>query len=185
MEHLNNLPYHSIRDALEYQAQLHGDNNAILYPDENVQYSYLTYKQYNNIVNHIADEISKTIRLNDSVTIELLFNGGIEYLLYEYAVLKIENVIMFPISTKNSQSALEHLFRETNTKILLTTKQYLPVIELIQLEEEFYSLQVLLIDSEQFEIKNFLEKKDQISSFQKSISMNNEEVNQVVVILHR
>jgi acyl-CoA synthetase (AMP-forming)/AMP-acid ligase II len=190
MEQLNNLPYSSIADALQYQSEIRPDKLVILYPDpkkNSTEYASLTYQQFNHITNYLAEKIRINLPLEESVTCGLLAVGGIEYFLSQYALLKIENVIMFPISPRNSQSAIEHLLRETKTKLLLTTSQYLPMIDLIkQQNNEFQSLKILLFDSEQFQIEELLKNKDSISSNSIKQRINNkEELNKVVIILHR
>lgn len=195
MEILRNLPFSSIADALEYQAQIRPEKSAILYPDPNTnstEYASLTYRHYNNITNYLAQQISKYLpsySSNVSMTCGLLAVGGIEYLLAQYSLLKIPNVIMFPISARNSQAAVEHLLKETKTTLLLTTSQYLPMIKLIQEQEEFQHLKILFLDSDEFKIQELLKNKDIKFSMTSNIiavkEKNDEELSKVVVILHR
>ena len=188
MEQLKKLPYSSVVGALQYQSETRPNKRAILYPDPNenfTKYASLTYREYNNITNHLAEEILNhfpSLSSNERITCALLGNGGIEYLLSEYALLKIPNAIVFPISIRNSQSGLEHLLKETETKLLLTTSLYLPMIQIIQ--QELKDFKVLLLDSELFHIKNLLKYKDNNSS-NISNRKTGEELNQIVVILHR
>jgi len=182
MEEILNLPYSSIADALQYQSEIRPDKIAILYPDpktNSTEYASLTYKQFNNITNYLAEKIGNYFSSEESITCAILAVGGIEYFLSQYALLKIENVIMFPISPRNSQSAIEHLLKETKTKVLLTTSQYLSMIN-----QDNYQLQILLLDSELFQIEELLKYKD-IEYSIKQIKNNKEELNKVVVILHR
>jgi acyl-CoA synthetase (AMP-forming)/AMP-acid ligase II len=182
MEEILNLPYSSIADALQYQSEIRPDKLGILYPDpqtNSTEYASLTYKQFNNITNYLAEKIGNYFSSEETITCAILAVGGIEYLLSQYALLKIENVIMFPISPRNSQSAIEHLLKETKTKILLTTSQYLSMIK-----QDNYQLQILLLDSELFQIEELLKIKD-IEYSTKQIKNNKEELNKVVVILHR
>jgi long-subunit acyl-CoA synthetase (AMP-forming) len=86
--------------------------------------------------------------------------GGIEYLLCEYALLKLGNVIRFPISARNSPSAIEHLLGETKTNLLITKNQYLPMLETLEGQEEFQSLKILNLDTNQLNIEEFLKRKD-------------------------
>jgi acyl-CoA synthetase (AMP-forming)/AMP-acid ligase II len=195
MEQLEKLPYSSIAGALKYQAEVRPEKCAILYPDPQTnwrEYGSLTYRQYNNVTNYLAKEISKYFSLCSSegtVTCGLLAVGGLEYLLSQYALLKLDNVILFPISARNSQPAVEHLLRETKTTCLLTTSQYLPMIKTIQEQQEFQSLKILLLDSEQFKTEELLKHKD----FECHLTTNvirektnqTEELNKVVIILHR
>ncbi|CAF0981994.1 unnamed protein product [Adineta steineri] len=195
MEFLQQLPYSSIAGALEYQAQTKPEKTAILYPDLNKdsrEYASLTYKQYNNVTNYLAEKISKHLpnsSSNELLTCGLLAIGGLEYLLSQYALLKLPNVIMFPISARNSQAAIEHLLKETKTVVLLTTSQYLPVIKTIQQEQkELQSLKILLLDSEDFQIEEILKNKDIEYSISTSVNTiekkKDDELNKVVVILH-
>ena len=196
MEQLLRLPFSSIAAALEYQAKMRAEKIAILYPDRNRdcrEYESLTYRQYNNLVNSLARKIINYLPLNsagEAITCAILAAGGIEYLLCEYALLKIPNVIMFPISGRNSQSAVEHLLKETKTRLLLTTSEYLPMIKLIEKQEEFQWLKVLFLDEDLF-IKEELFKKNDLHEYLPESFLNverrtkEEELNRVVVILHR
>jgi acyl-CoA synthetase (AMP-forming)/AMP-acid ligase II len=196
MEELRNLPFSSIIGALEYQSEIRPEKIAILYPDPNAnstEYVSLTYKQYNNVLNHLAEKLSKYVPFNssdESITCSLLAVGGIEYLLCEYALLKFPNVVMFPISARNSEAAVEHLLKETKTRLLLTTSQYLPMIKTIQQQEQFQSLKVLLLDNDgQFKIEELLKNKNVECSPTSLVNIarkrSEKELNKVVVILHR
>ena len=137
-DRVRSLPFSSIAGALEYQAQTRPEKTAILYPDpskDSREYTSLTYRQYNNVVNDVADKISKYLPCSssdESVTCGLLAVGGIEYIVSQYALLKVPNAIMFPISARNSQAAIEHLMRETKTVLLITTLAYLPMVKILQ-----------------------------------------------------
>jgi acyl-CoA synthetase (AMP-forming)/AMP-acid ligase II len=193
MEELENVPFSSIVGALEYQAQMRPEKSAILYPDPNTnstEYASLTYKQYNNVTNHLAEKICKYLppfSETEPITCGLLSVGGIEYLLSQYALLKLSNVIMFPISARNSEAAVEHLIKETKTILLLTTSQYLPMIKKIQ--QQFESLKILLLDSEEFKIEELLKNKDIECSVTSGVitlkRSREEELNKIVLILHR
>ena len=196
MELVRNLPYSSIAGGLQYQSKTRPNNRAILYPDPNknfIEYASLTYKQYDNVTNHLADKIShhlSSYSMEEPITCALLAVGGIEYLLSQYSLLKLSNVIMFPISARNSPAAIEHLLKETKSKLLLTTSVYFPIIKTIQEEQnQLKDLTVLLLDSELFQIDELLKNKDieyrNTSKFLKDrINKSEEELNQVVVILH-
>jgi acyl-CoA synthetase (AMP-forming)/AMP-acid ligase II len=168
---------------------MRSERNAILYPDSETnatEYASLTYKQFNNITSHLAEKISQYIpplSSDESVTFGILAMDGIKYILSQYALLKLPNVIMFPISPQNSPEAIEHLLKETKTVVLLTTSQFLPLIQLIQQKMNFQSLKIVLLDREEFQIEQLLKNKnvDVVSVRPKS----KEELNKVVLILHR
>lgn len=195
MEHLLNLPSSSVIGMLEYQSKAKSENNAVLYPDPDQhsrEYATLTYRQYNNAVNNLANKISKYLpstSSKESMTCALLATGGVEYLLSQYALLKIPNVIMFPISARNSQAAVEHLLRETKTILLITTEQYLPMVNTIREKEEFQSIQVIVWEQNEFKIKEVLNSKDDechLNFDNTDLGKNRIEIlNKVVVILHR
>ena len=190
MEEIKNLPYSSIVGALQYQCEIRPNKHAILYPDpktNSTEYASLTFKQFNSITDHLASKLQANFPSKESITCAILAIGGIEYLLFQYALLKIENVTMFPISPKNSQSAIEFLVKETKTEFLLTTSLYLPVIHWIkQQNNEFQTLQVLLFDSDLFQIKDLITNKDSIeSNSMKQITNNKDKLNKVVMIFHR
>ena len=196
MEELDKLPFSSIAGALQYQSNIRPDKRAILYPDPDRnfnEYASLTYKEYDNITNELAERISScfpSCSNDETITCATLAVGGIEYLLSQYALLKLSNVIMFPISARNSRAAIEHLLRESRTNILLTTSQFAPMIETIQKEQkQFQSLIVLLLESEQLQIGELLKNKTiQYPIKSNRIELrkkNSEELNRVVVILHR
>ena len=198
MEQLKKFPFSSIAGALEYQADARPEERAILYPDpgtHSTEYASLTYRQYNNVTNHLAEKIVKHLppsyssTSNELVTCGLLAVGGLEYLLSQFALLKLANVIMFPISARNSPAAVEHLLRETKTALLLTTSQYQPMIQKLQQQEEFQSLKVLLLDSDEFNMEKLLQNKDQacemISCGVPFKKKDDEDLEKIVVILHR
>ena len=196
MEQVRNLPYSSIAGGLQYQSETRPNARAILYPNPEKnfnEYSILTYKQYDNVTNHLAEKICNDLTFcssEESIVCGLLAVGGIEYLLSQYALLKLSNVIMFPISARNSPSAIEHLLIQTKTTLLLTTSEYFPIVKTIQQQQnQLKSLKILLLDDEQFQIEELLKNKDKEYS-NKSIWIekrikSEEELNKVVVILHR
>lgn len=125
MKLLENLPFTSIIGALDYQARTQPNKIGVLYPEpksDATEYASLTYQRYNNVVNHFADKIVEYLPSSsaESITCGILAVGGIEYLLSQYALLKIPNVIMFPFSYRNSPEAVEHLIRETKVALILT-----------------------------------------------------------------
>lgn len=195
MEQLQNLPFLSIAGAVEYQAKMRPEKTALLYPNPNTnstEYASLTYKQLNNAANHLAEKFSKYLSPDsstESVICGILAAGGIKYFLSQYALLKLRNVIMFPISERNSQSAIEHLLRTTKTSFLLSTRQYLPMIETMQQQNELQSLKILLLDNDEFSIEKLLENKDIECSLTLPADLtkpeSNEEINKIIVILHR
>ena len=176
MDELKKLPFASIIGALEYQATINADRTALLYPDaqqDYTTYASLTYRQYNNLVDHLAARISTHLPTalagaDEKIVCGLLGPGGTDYLLAQLALLKLPNVVMFPISPRNSQAAVEHLIRLTNTRMLLTFTPYLPLVETIQGLDEFRSLQVLLLDHDEFHLEQLLSKKDQACDFEPS-----------------
>ncbi|CAF1201024.1 unnamed protein product [Adineta ricciae] len=191
MDFLENLPFSSIIGALEYQSQVKPTNQAILYPDStknSTEYASLTYKQFNNLTNHLAEKISEYLpktSLNESITCALLSIGGLEYLLSQYALLKLPHVIMFPLSSRNSSAAIEYLLKETKTYLLLTTTLYLPMIKIIQENnQQLQSMKIILLDQNEFLVENLLKNKDIQSSFSSKIVKSNEELSRIVVILH-
>lgn len=200
MEELKSLPFASIIAALEYQAEINANRTALLYPDpkENfTTYASLNYKQYNNLVNHLAVKISEylpisSVTSDEKIVCGLLGSGGTDYLLAQLALLKLPNVVMFPISPRNSQAAVEHLIRMTNTRLLLTFSSHLPMIETIREQEEFESLKVLQLDSDEFHLEQLLIKKDEMWDVESSPTTTkmiqkrkiSEHYNDVVIILH-
>ena len=197
MDQVRNLPYSSISGALQHQSKTRPDKRAILYPDSNkncLEYASLTYKEYDNITNHLAEKLAEYLSdysSEEPITCALLSVGGIEYLLSQYALLKLSNVIMFPISARNSPGAIEHLLKETKTKLLLTTSIYFPIIKTIQQQQQnqLKDLQILLLDGEQIHIQQLLNNKHlsylNKSNLIKQRNKSEEELNKVVIILHR
>jgi acyl-CoA synthetase (AMP-forming)/AMP-acid ligase II len=190
MNFLQTLPYTSIIGALEYQALHRPEKTAILYPDRQCRaYASLNYRQYNNIVGHLAKKLHERI-FSTSATCALLAVGGIDYLLAQYACLKLPHTIMFPISARNSPAAVEHLLRETKTSLLLTNSSYLPMIRSIQSLEEFQSLQVLLLDGDELCIDELLQNGKDVPCDDMFCSRSIDEqvpseIDRIVVILHR
>ena len=199
MDELKSLPFASIIGALEYRAASHAERTALLYPDaqqDYTAYASLTYRQYNNLVDHLASKISNhlpttSVGADEKIVCGVLGPGGTDYLLAQLALLKLPNVVMFPISPRNSQAAVEHLLRLTETKLLLTFTSYLPLVETIQELDEFRSLKVLLLDSDEFHLEKLLSKKDQVCDFEPpAMAMmekrkRSDHANNVVIILHR
>ena len=197
MEQVLQLPFSTIIGGLEHRAQASPNKPAILYPDANknfTEYTSLTFKQYNNVVNHFAEKIYQalpvsTLSAGEPMTCGILATGGIEYLLSEYALLKIPNVIMFPISARNSPAAIEHLIRETKTILILTTRLHVPVLDKIRDQEEFRSLQVIVLNEGDFVIEEMLQRKDDacvtMPEVLKMREKNDSDLSKVVMILHR
>lgn len=196
MEYLDILPYSSMAGALEYQAATRPEKVALLYPDPTAnygEYASLTYYECNNVVNHLAEKLHRYLPSPSSAepqTCALLLAGGLEYLLSQYAVLKLGNVVMFPISTRNSPAAIEHLLKETKTRLLVTISLFAPMIQTIQEQQkELQPFTVVLLDSEEFRIEDLLRKKDvpcSVTSSTVAAKRNRkQELNRVAVILHR
>lgn len=197
MDLVRELPFSSLAGALRYRAAETPNKVALLYPDpakQSTEYTVLTFRQYDNVTNRLAQKIDEYLTIarstEETLTCAILATGGIEYLLCQYALLKLQNVVMFPISSRNSQPATEHLLRETKTVLLITTKLFLPLIENIRQKDEFQSLIVLCIDQD-FHVEHFLAEKDRAfdtEHFTHLVPMkipNDDEINRTVVILHR
>lgn len=197
MDELHALPYTSISGALEYHARVRAEKPALLYPDAErnfAEYASFTYEQLNRLVHHLAKRIVERLPeisavTDQPVTCGILAAGGMEYLLCQLALLKLPNVILFPISSRNSQAAVEHLIRKTKTMVLFTVAHFLPMVTSIQEQEEFQCLKVLLFDSEAFDMQGILQKKDEPCEIDSSSIMTkageNDSLNRVVIILHR
>lgn len=190
MEELDNLQFSSLSGGLEYQAKMRPEKKAILYPDLNTkatEYASLTYKQYNNIVSHLAVKIGQHLPplLSDqSITCAILAPDSIQYLLVQYALLKLPNVVMFPISPRNSPAAIEHLLKETKTVLLLTTSQFLPLMGQIQQQQDLQSLKTLHLDNEEFQLEQLLMTKN-LEDLETTDVVTRSELDKVVLILHR
>lgn len=170
------LPYKSLAELLDYQAENRSNKPCLLYPDlssEPLRYASVTYAQVNAAANRLAMKYAQQIDISSntekSVVVGLLASSSIDYLLTFYGLIKL-GVVVFPLSTRNSQAALEHLIQKTGVSYL--------VIGPGQIHVELDGLQIISLES-----VNWDEHDDNIA-----YSFNNkgkDSLEEVRVILHR
>ena len=124
----DNFRFSSIIDMLEKQAESLSNQVCLLYPNQTNPkiYATLTYKQLNEVTNHIAEKCFSHINSNSSgkkMVICCLANSNVNYLLSIIALLKLE-VIVFSLSIRNSEAALIHLLEKSNASYLFYDEQY-------------------------------------------------------------
>jgi acyl-CoA synthetase (AMP-forming)/AMP-acid ligase II len=127
------LRFSSITEMLNKQAENHSDRLCVYYPDRTdwQTYATLTYKQFNDVTNHMAQEYSNIIsqnQTNETSVVCLLANSSIDYLLIMYALLKLD-VIVYPLSIRNSEAATMHLLEESNVSYLFYSDEFLSISE--------------------------------------------------------
>jgi acyl-CoA synthetase (AMP-forming)/AMP-acid ligase II len=174
--------FSSITDMLEKQAQSRAHQSCLLYPDQIDPHKYatLTYKQLNEVTNHVAQKFAAQIECsctNETPVVCLLANSNVSYLLSIYALLKL-NVIVFPLSIRNSDAAIVHLLKNANVSHLFYSNQYSPVA--MKIDVKFGST-IKLHSFEEIRIAELLELGE--SSFKSTAGMD--ELEQIRIIFHR
>lgn len=97
-----------------------GDRIVAYYHSNNGFHS-LTYAQVDLIATNLACKWSSIIK--DTRTVSYLADHSIDYLIVLLALLKLR-VTPFLISPRNSQAAIVHLMKTTQSKFLLASKKY-------------------------------------------------------------
>ncbi|CAF1205772.1 unnamed protein product, partial [Didymodactylos carnosus] len=133
----DNQPYTAAGDLLTYQSQERPTKSCLLYPNPSNSAEYLsaTYAQVYQFTTRLSRRfLSQYFNDNPpstSTVICILSNCTTECFLTIYALLKLPNVIIFLLSTRNSKTAIEYLINETQAKYVFTTKDYLKTLPLI------------------------------------------------------
>jgi acyl-CoA synthetase (AMP-forming)/AMP-acid ligase II len=122
------LRFSSIADMLEKHAQNHSDQVCLYYPDqmESDTYAALTFNQLNNVTNYLAKKFSAVFsqnQSNESPIVCLLGYSNANYLLTIYALFKLD-VIIFPLSIRNSAAAIKHLLETSNASYLFYSDEF-------------------------------------------------------------
>lgn len=128
----NSFRFASIIDMLNKQAETHSNDTYLLYPSEEdpQTYAQLNYKQFNDVTSHLADKLSIHVRetpMSTRPVVCLLANNDASYLLTIYALFKLD-VIVFPISTRNSEEAILHLLEKSHASYLFYSKEYFSMV---------------------------------------------------------
>ncbi|CAF1221760.1 unnamed protein product, partial [Didymodactylos carnosus] len=138
MNLVDNQPYTAVGDILTYQSKVRPTKSCLLYPNPSNSEEYLsaTYAQVHQFTTRLVQKfLSQYFNDNPPTTstvICILSNCTTEYFLTVYTLLKLPNVIVFLLSTRNSKTAIEHLINETQAKYVFTTKDYLELLPLIE-----------------------------------------------------
>jgi acyl-CoA synthetase (AMP-forming)/AMP-acid ligase II len=174
--------FSSITGMLQEQAQSRAHQTCLLYPDQTDPHTYatLTYKQLNEVTNHIAQKFAAQVECsptNEVPIVCLLANSNVSYLLSIYALLKL-NVIVYPLSIRNSDAAILHLLENSHVSHLFYSNQYSPVV--MKIDAKFGST-IKLHLFEEIRIAELLELGE--SSFKPTAAMD--ELEQVRIIFHR
>ena len=124
----NTCRFTSIADMLNKQATYRSDRVCLYYPDQSDPHTYatLTYQQLNEVTNHLAHKYSVVIDENQKQEVPivcLLANSSVDYLLTIYALLKLD-VIVYPLSIRNSEAAIMHLLEKSNVSHLFYSDDY-------------------------------------------------------------
>ncbi|CAF1244485.1 unnamed protein product [Didymodactylos carnosus] len=183
MDILSNLPYKSIANILEHQSFKRPDKLSLLYPDpaDSTQYLSLTYRQLNRITNYLSSKLSNHfVSLPTTTVVCILGNSDVRYLLMIYSLLKIKNIIVFPLSINNSKGAYEHLLNVTCATHLFTTEEYYDRIQDIN-----YALKVIKFDLE-FNISDFstIGNDETILDHKDYVDDSHDELDRIKIILH-
>ncbi|CAF3682335.1 unnamed protein product [Rotaria sp. Silwood1] len=150
----NSFPYSSIIDMLNKQAVSRSNEVYLLYPNQTDQQAYatLTYKQFNEVTSHLAQQYSikiHSISTNQIPVVCLLTKTDENYLLTIYALLKL-GVIVFPLSIRNSEAAIVHLLEKSNASHLFYSNEYASVANEVKIKFgsniELYQLKQIDID---------------------------------------
>ncbi|CAF3183928.1 unnamed protein product [Rotaria sp. Silwood2] len=150
----NSFPYSSIIDMFNKQAISRSNEIYLLYPNQIDQQTYatLTYKQFNEVTSHLAQQYSikiHSIATNQIPVVCLLAKNDETYLLTIYALLKL-GVIVFPLSIRNSEAAIIHLLEMSNASYLFYSDEYASVANEVKIKFgsniELYLLKQIDID---------------------------------------
>jgi acyl-CoA synthetase (AMP-forming)/AMP-acid ligase II len=174
--------FSSIIDMLKKQAESRADQVCLLYPDQTDPHKYATlnYKQLNEVTNHVAQKFSVQVEQNSTnktPVVCLLANSNVTYLLSIYALLKI-NVIVYPLSVRNSDAAIMHLLEKSNVSHLFYAEQYSSVAIKIGIK---FGLAIEVLPFEEIHITELVELGE--STFKPTADMN--ELERVRIIFHR
>ena len=174
--------FSSITDMLEKQAVLRAHQNCLFYPEQTDARSYaaITYKQLNEVTNHIAEKFSTQIQCtltNEPSIVCLLANSNVSYLLSIYALFKL-NVIIFPLSIRNSDAAILHLLEKSGASHLFYSEQYSSVVKKIDAK---FGPMIKLHPFEEIQIADLLMLGE--SSFESATKADGLE--QIRIIFHR
>ncbi|CAF1427608.1 unnamed protein product [Adineta steineri] len=169
--------FSSIADMLQKHAQNRSDEKCLYYPNKSQSDSYasLTFKQFNEVTNHLAKRFSNIIRqkeTNRNPVVCILANSDVDYLLTTYALFKL-NVVVFPLSIRNSDAAIKHLLEKSNASYLFYSKAFSSVAT------TFDSI-INLHQMEELNISELLDYKE--SSFKPEI--DTDEIDRICIIFH-
>ena len=176
-----NLRFLSITDMLHRQAQDRSDHICFYYPNPTDPYAYatLTYKQFNDITNRLAQKLMGLFNLNqnDEVpVVALLSNSSVSYLLTIYALVKL-HVIIYPLSIRNSEAAIMHLLKQSNVIHLFYSNDFSVMADKVR--TNLSSVESHLIKD--ISIVELLQCKE--LTFELKLNIN--ELDQVSFIMHR
>ncbi|KAG2226546.1 hypothetical protein INT45_005032, partial [Circinella minor] len=102
--------------CIRYQNQQHFNNTT-----SSVEFETLTFNQVDMISTYFAEEWGS--ELTDVSCVAYILDDPVVSLLTILAILKLRRTV-FPISTRNSESAIVHLLEKTQTGYLITSEKY-------------------------------------------------------------
>ena len=172
----------SIADMLNKHAQHHPDHKCLYYPDRAEPHTYatLTYEQLNRVTNHLAYNFVQLLGQNETEEpsiVCLLANSDTSYLLTIYALFKL-NVIIYPLSVRNSDAAVMHLLEKSNVSYLLYSNEFSSTADSVRSK---FGSKISLHLMEEIDVDQLVLSKE--IPFEPKLSAN--ELDRVRIIFHR
>ena len=172
------LRFSSIADMLEKHAKNRPDHPCLYYPDQadSDTYATLTYKQLNEVTNYLAEKFSAVLgqfQTNECPVVCLLANSNVNYLLTIYALFKLD-VVVFPLSIRNSEAATKHLLEITKASYLFYSDEFSAMVKSFDSETRLYQM-------EEMTIAELITHEK--STFRSSADIN--KLDQIQIIFHR
>lgn len=161
---------------LNKRAQDCPDHICLYYPDQEKSHTYstLTYKQFNEATNHLAQKFLMILdkdETDETPIVCLLANSDINYLLTIYALFKL-NVIIYPLSIRNSEAAIIHLLEKSNVSHLFYSDEFSSIASNVRIEfgskvslhqmKEINVVQLVSYGKSSFESKADIDELDRI-----------------------
>lgn len=122
------LRFTSFVDMLKKQAKNHSKRICLYYPEkaDPSQYATLTYEQLDDVTDHLAEKFALLVEKKSSGEVPvvcLLANSSPDYLLTVFALLKLD-VIVYPLSIRNSEAAIMYLLEKSSVSYLFYSDEY-------------------------------------------------------------
>lgn len=99
-------------------------------PSKNLRRT-LTWRQFNDEINKVANYLSKQLGVGDGDVVMHLQNNSLEWLICYYAIIKLGAVVM-PLNFRFVGQDILYAARTGNPKVFLLGSEFLPVVQPVQ-----------------------------------------------------